>query len=522
MAANLLPALGGVALFLAAGFALTELFPALRRLSLPHRLAYAYLLGVATVAGGLYTLSHLLDIPLRRPAIFGLALAVAAAGLLIRLLRAGGRRPPGVRSSGAGDWQRGRVGGGSAHEGAEQGDRTPGGRRAGLRRLLPLVFPAVTLAVTLGVLADAVSEPVRDWDGRMTWSAQARYLRADGTVNASALQRARWYISHPEYPLLLPVAQVAALEATGAGDDDPTFRALYAAFLPALLLLIHDAARRWAGRAAADLAGLAAAAVPFFAYGGEGGAVSAYSDLPLACFYGGGLILLLRSRLRPFDGIAAGLLLAAAVLTKNEGTPLTLLALMAAGLVIVRAWLAARRRGAVPLSRTAHRRAARLIATALVAALALALLIDWRTGIPNREDENYAEFVDLSDFWPGVVTRIPSVGSVMLRQMTAWEHWGVFWWALPLVLLAGWKGWTGRRRAVSLPLLLALAGPLAVAWGAYSVHWYPEDLARVTWNRLLLQGAVPLFVLLALALRRLLPQKALLSKPPQNLPAGLL
>jgi hypothetical protein len=54
------------------------------------------------------------------------------------------------------------------------------------------------------------------------------------------------------------------------------------------------------------------------------------------------------------------------------------------------------------------------------------------------------------------------------------------------------------------------------------VHWYPEDLARVTWNRLLLQGAVPLFVLLALALRRLLPQKALLSKPPQNLPAGLL
>jgi len=270
--------------------------------------------------------------------------------------------------------------------------------------------------------------------------------------------------------------------------------------------VLHDAARRWAGRDAADLAGLAAAAVPFFAFGGEGGAVSAYSDLPLACFFGGGLILLLRAerRLRAgmAEGIAGGLLLGAAVLTKNEGTPLALLALAAAGLGALRLTLAARR--SPRLRPPARARWLRLAAAALLVALALALLVAWRAPIPNREDENYEKLVHLADFWPGVVTRVATVGPVMLGQMLAWEHWGAFWWAAPLVLAAGWKGWTGRRRAVSVPLLLALAGPLAIAWAAYSVHWYPEDLARVTWNRLLLQAAVPFFLLLALALRRVL------------------
>lgn len=512
MGADLGASLGGLALFLLAGLGVTELFSGLRRLSLPYRLAYAWLLGVAALAGGLYAFSHFFHVPLRRPAIFGLTLALLAAGGVARLARRRrgrtGATPPVHRSLRHPERSRSAVkdlGGGekrevppprsfgSLHSPQDdvRGRLLQLWRTSPRRFLLRAAFFLVAAAVSLGVLADAVSEPVRDWDGRMTWSAQARYVRADGTVDASALLRPRWYISHPKYPLLLPVAQVVVLEAAGAEEDNPDFRAVYAAFLPALLLVLHDAARRWAGGLAADLAGLAAAAVPFFAFGGEGGAVSAYSDLPLACFYGAGVILLLRSRRWRSDGIVAGLLLGAAVLTKNEGTPLALMALAAGGLAPQ--LLLRRRRGWT-----------RLAAAAGVVVLALALLLAWRAPIPNREDENYAGLLQIADFWPGVVTRIATVGPVMLDQMLAWEHWGGFWWTVPLVLLAGWQGWTGRRRILALLLLAALAGPLAIAWAAYSVHWYPEDLARVTWNRLLLQAAIPFFLLLALALRRAL------------------
>jgi hypothetical protein len=47
---------------------------------------------------------------------------------------------------------------------------------------------------------------------------------------------------------------------------------------------------------------------------------------------------------------------------------------------------------------------------------------------------------------------------------------------------------------------VAAAGPAAIAWAAYSIHGNPGFLAGVTWERFLLQGAVPTLILLACAL----------------------
>ena len=92
---GLLASLGGVALFLAAGLGLAELVPAVRALPWPRRLAWAYLLGIAGLAGALYALSHVVDVPLRRPAILGTAGVLALAGLAARtVLRQRHRRGP--------------------------------------------------------------------------------------------------------------------------------------------------------------------------------------------------------------------------------------------------------------------------------------------------------------------------------------------------------------------------------------------------------------------------------------------
>lgn len=460
---EVLPSLGGVALFAVAGLGAAELFPGLRSLPLVRRLGYAYLLGIVLVAGSLWALSHVLGIPLRRPAIWSCATVPALAGLAARWLR---------------------------REEREKETARPG-RRPVWRALGWAVVSAALAFVCLGIFAEAVTNPVGNWDSRMIWSAQAIYLRAEGTVDAEVLREWRWFIDHPRYPILLPLAQVAVQEGFQAPQDCQLYRALYAALLPAFLLVLWDGARRWAGKVPAVLACLAAVSVPALTDWTAGGAASAYSDLPLGCFFGAGLVLLLSARRSILDGLAAGLLLAAAVLTKNEGTFLALSGLLLGGLSL--GW---------------KRHWRRLAAAAIPVVLACALFVSWKSGIPNRHDEKYASFVKLEDFWPEVLTRIPSLAGVIAREMTLEEVWGYFWWMTPVVLLVGWRGWRGRRRAVSVPLLLGFASPLAVVWGAYTVHWAPAFLAPVTWNRFLVQASLPLFLLLALSLRDLLRRVA--------------
>lgn len=545
MPAEIAGGLEAVALFAVPGFGLTELLPSLREKPLARRAAYGYLLGVATVSGSLYALSHACGVPLRPPAIFTVAIAPALAGLtaaVVRRMRARRSRPgpalppaaiaaapcdPSVETSrdrpfapnhslrgvpasprrperdeppppdrdsqsGLDPESRHWLGCDSGHPTQAAGQhglhrrRRPEQRHRRLRQAGGLLAAACAVLATVicaAVFAEAVSDPVNDWDGRMTWGTAARYVRAAGSVDAAALREERWYVTHPQYPLLLPIAQTAVLEAAGADPDAPRMRALYAACLPALLLVIYDGARRGAGRTAAALAAVAIGLVPYVLLGG-GGAATTYGDLPLAAFYGAALALLLAGRPRADGGLAAGLLLAGAALAKNEGTPLALLAL-ALG------WRALRRPAA------GARGVWRFAAAALPVALALALLNSWRAGIVNRFDEAYPALLRATHLWPAVVTRAAALGPLLLDRMLRSGHWGAFWWMAPGVLLAGHRA---LRHPRNLRLLAAAAGPPALAWMAYAVHPRPAFIAAVTWDRILLQGAAPLAMVLAAAI----------------------
>ena len=447
----------GVALFAVAGAAAVGLLPALRELPRGRRLAYAYLLGLAWIAGGLYALSHFLGVPLRRPTV----LAVAAVPLVAWLANvlAGRLKAPAPRQA-------------------------PDRRCRGLR----------TAAVVLGgvafltVLPDVLVNPLRDWDGRMTWCAQAKYMRAEGTVSPTVLTQPGWFVTHPWYPALLPVAQVAVLETLQAGDDDHYFRGLYAFFFPVWLLILYHGARQWARPGAAAWTAMAASLFSVISIFRGGGATSAYSDLPLACFYGAGLALLLQPRPRLSAGLAAGLLLAAAALAKSEGAPLAVWALAVAA-----AAPPARRR------RLGSRWRPFALAAGIVAA-ALALLLSWRAGIPERY-ESYGSLISWSNLWPGVISRAPLLLAAIRKQMISSVDWGIFWSAAPLVLLAGWRG---LRRRATPALLLAAAAPLGIAWIAYAVSLDPLRLVETTWNRFILQASVPLLVLFSLALDEVL------------------
>jgi hypothetical protein len=129
-------------------------------------------------------------------------------------------------------------------------------------------------------------------------------------------------------------------------------------------------------------------------------------------------------------------------------------------------------------------------------ALAVALLVSWRAGIPNRQDEAYGELLRASHLGPGIITRIALYGPLMLGQMFRFHHWANFWIMVPAVLLAGWRA---LRHPRAWRWALAAAGPAVVACAAYTVSTEPRMLAAVTWERFLLHGALPSFMLLAAA-----------------------
>jgi hypothetical protein len=464
-----LEGLAGVALFAAPGAGLAEMLPAVRELPRGRRLAYAYLLGIAWTAGWLYALSHWLAVPLRSPAILAVAAVPALAGMVSWLRRS--RISPASSPS----------------------------YHSGRRRLVGRIALGAGALVSVALLCDTLDNPLTDWDGRMTWSAQARYVRSEGTVHPTALTQRGWYVAHPWYPLLMPVAQVAVLEVTRADPDHHAFRPMYAAFFPVWLLLIYGGAETLAGRDAASWTALCAALLSFPAFAGSGGAASAYSDLPLACFFGGGLLLLLEPRLRLSTGLAAGVLLGAAVLTKAEGE---ILAPVALGLAVAYPWLPGGR-AARWRCRWRNRRRALALA-ALTVAPAVVLLLSWRARIPESF-ESFEQATSWSLLWPGIFTRIPRLAWDARAEMVSYLNWGIFWSAAPLVLIAGRRG---LRRRPAFPLILAAAVPLGVGWLYATISLRPDFVVMTTWNRFLLQASVPLLVLFALALRDLLRRPA--------------
>ena len=449
----------GIALFVLPGLGLAQAIRPLRRLPLAARAAWAYLLGIAWVAGGAYVASHVFGTPLKRGLFLWLAAVPAVAGLVSFLMH------------------RGRV-------------ARPPGRRRRPRDPVAVAALASAVFVCAGLYAEALRNPLTDWDGRMTWFAQARFVRDARTVDATAIRDDRWFLTNRRYPLLMPLAQIAVQETLNLSDDERTVRPLYATFLPVFLLLLWFGASRLAGVRPAALTVLAASVVPFFGFWNHGGAAGGYSDFPLGCFLGAGALLLLLGR-SSSAGLGAGLLLGAAVLTKREGVPAAL-----ACLAIGAAWalLTGRR------DRGRWVAAAALLLPALaVVAAAGAFFTHWASGIVHDGwDEGYFAALTNRETWRMFLPRLTSALPRITRETLDLSQWSVLWVVLPLIVVVG--AGALRRPRIRALIALSLVSP-GLGLAAYGVHWDPPALAAVTWSRFLIQASLPLFLVLAACLR---------------------
>ncbi len=388
---------------------------------------------------------------------------------------------------------------------------------------LPLGRGARLLLVFLGAgsVAAALAFPLVQFDALYHFAYKAKILFYTGNPLDPAftepLGRFGRIITHPNYPLGIPFLEAFAAHAGGAWDERwvQIPLAFWAACLPAVVAL----GLRTVSPQAAVRGALLAAAVPmlytrnFFLTDGladlEVGGMNPLllpgtGDLPLACFLTAACALLLRARRKgPLSaGALAGIFLAGAVLTKNEG--LGLFGVLLAALIL----------GAPFCGRRAWK------VTALAALAGILLSVPWlehRRALPVI-DEDYAHQFTLERMHEfltqpeetlvttldamrtakkaeATTMRLPRIGEYLGIEFVNAFNWGLlwllFWGCLPstrifrdpefrwlaLLVLGGLllyalvmlvTPWSlGRLHTTGIPerLLLHLAGPAAILIG---------------------------------------------------------
>jgi hypothetical protein len=323
---------------------------------------------------------------------------------------------------------------------------------------------AATLVMLLPVaivFLAAMIVPLNDFDGRVFWMKKAKAIAHERSVDGPFFRGEVMENPRVRYPLLVPLDAALVFIASGDGDDRQT-RGLFVLFFLALLLVVRRGiARQFGAESGAWCAALVAWLPPFLAH--DGGALSAYADIPMAAFAACAFSALVH-RESPFR---LGLWLAALLLTKNEGLPFALLLLLAALAI--------------------HR--LRAVATFAPLVASFAALVVWHSRLPP------ADVDDVLARLPLLPQRLERIGPAIARigaHLIAFPVWGLFWIAAAIACVVA------IRRRLLLPLY-TLGGMLAIYLVTYAVHTWPlADIVDSSIDRLLMPLVAPaLFVIAA-------------------------
>jgi hypothetical protein len=314
------------------------------------------------------------------------------------------------------------------------------------------IADALTLVAALALFAQAAIVPLEDFDGRAFWLLKAKAIAHESDIDGPLFQGENAVSPRNEYPLLVPI-DAALLMRVGGSLDERHTRWLYVMFAVALALEMRRRFRAWFSAAIGAWSAALLLWLPQVAIKIEGGATSAYCDLPLAAFAALALFELV-------DGtpLRFGFWLAFVALTKNEGLPFAIF-LLVLGAYVFRKRIAI---AFVPL------------------AIALATLFVWRSRIAPSDEENlFGLLLGL----PSRLHRFPEAVSGVVRHMFNVHDWGVFWFAVvaACIALALRRDWR--------PLLLgagAIVPMLTLYVMIYMVtNWVASELADASAPRLI-------------------------------------
>lgn len=327
----------------------------------------------------------------------------------------------------------------------------------------PRTATAVMLVPVAIVLVTSLLVPLNDFDGRVFWMKKAKAIAHERAIDGPFFRGEVMENPRTRYPLLVPLDAALVFIATREVDDREARGMFVLTFAALLFVLRRGIARQFGPESGAWCAAIVAWLPPFLST--EGGALSAYADVPMAAF-GACAFFALTDRDTPFR---TGIWLAALMLTKNEGLPFALL-LFAAAIAI-------------------HR--LRAAATFVPMLATFGALAAWHARLPPSDVDNLVARLPLLPQRLGrIVPAIARVGS----HLIAFPMWGVFWIAVAIGCVVA------IRRRMLLPLAL-LGGMIGVYLLTYVVHTWPlNDIVDSSIDRLLMHLIAPALFVIAAAL----------------------
>jgi hypothetical protein len=318
-------------------------------------------------------------------------------------------------------------------------------------------IPALVFGAELGLMIWLGGLYVLGWDALVTWEFKARAaaLNSGSMPLAYYMEMgARW--SHPEYPLLLPLAEAWLFDWAGLADEG-LVRWLFYLYDAALLAGMYVLGTRLSGsKWNGILAMLLLFLVPQLIIS-DGAGTTGWADYVVALGYAmaaGYLVLAFERRTSESFGLV-GVLCAALVWTKQEGAFLWVCLVLAT----------------VVFAQANHRKQA----TALVAVPALVVLVAWRIflqalGVPGSPD--YLP-VNPSTFWTHV-NRLPELLGWTAGQMRALGVWGLLWPALAFSTILPARGRLRQHLVLTVLVIAPLVPDVMVfvfsAWTPYLSH----------------------------------------------------
>jgi hypothetical protein len=319
-----------------------------------------------------------------------------------------------------------------------------------------------TLIVILFVLAliQTLLTPQRFWDERATFAIKAAVLDLDSTVDSPDLRNPDFVQYHPQYPLLIPLAEQHVYALLGEINDRWS-KIVFPLLYLGLVLTFAGVVQRHTSSARAWLFALLLATVPVL-MPWEYGFLCAQGDAPVACFHGVSLLYLwdaLRNR-EPGGPkyrslLIAGVTAASAAFVKDEGLAFVMVDTLA---LLIMLCLMTGRTDSGPVRRSFPQSATVVTTFCGVAVLCLAPWLWHRGSLPTTTEMNYFGRATPQRVLEQLDTLKWSLPHVFHRMLLECRQWGLQWW----LLLAGLVAFPRRAlRGEQLLLLLDVLGAVA-------------------------------------------------------------